>query len=532
LSFDSSCRPSQPSITRELEVTCAEKLPADQTLSLESRSVCVGGTGRLSWGQGLGDSHNYAQTGPEGIETVKHELHTADQKTLYKSSIPRPPIEAHHNGSRTPCLPSTCHVEWIPPLMTIAMEASEVAWHASRAAERAFQQISIEADDTRAAVAVAFARRIIASARGTRGSLRQFFSGRAQSVLGSLSATLQVIDTHIGRGRKSLRRSHSDHSNKWTCKRSMLDCLQRKGVWLQLAFKLRVGVSMNRRATSHTQIEDFSLTLQPALHFPLWAMQRERHQASKMYVLSTVPLQVHSCSLGFHAHHSPNYCRMTGEEYSILQEARGSPHICLRPSSLLKQPKVMKSSKKSTNSVTKEEHLLSALRIIPLFASEAQIQQGRVSNTYPMSDYSARPSGITCAATPTDNFFDIDVQGDCLSSWTDIEKIIFLDKFLQYPKNFNRIASFLRRKRVRDCIRLYYDSKHHINFKAVLKEHQQRKRGKLACWEATRCAVQVFGGDLKYVHGDNATWFRLPSFDQFFTGAARHQNEAGFSSAL
>ncbi|KAJ1454407.1 hypothetical protein M885DRAFT_413353, partial [Pelagophyceae sp. CCMP2097] len=60
------------------------------------------------------------------------------------------------------------------------------------------------------------------------------------------------------------------------------------------------------------------------------------------------------------------------------------------------------------------------------------------------------------------------------SSWSDLEKLIFLDKFLQYPKNFSRIAAYLAHKRPRDCVRLYYDSKYDVDYKALLREHQQR----------------------------------------------------------
>jgi len=536
LSLGASGRLSQtsmPFVTRELEVSRAENQRSDQTRSLESGSACEGSTARLSWGQGLGESRTPIQAGPEGIERVKHRKRAECQQIVSESSRPLQPSIVYQTGSKAPRLPRTCHaVKWIPPLMSIAMEATEVAWRASRAAEMAFQQISIEADNRRAAVAVAFAMRIIASARATRVSLRQLFSCQAKREVESLRATLQVIDTYIGRGRRSLRRSHSERPKKWMSKRTMLDCLQRKGVWLQLAFKIRVGVLSNGCAPLHTQIKDLSLNFQPALQFQLWEMHRERHQPNKMYMFSTVPLRLPSGSLCFTTYHSSPWCRRRTADASISQEARGFPYICLRPRSLcVNVSKLIDASKKSMNSFAEKDHVLSVLPLFPQFASKAQIQHGCVSDVFPMSDYSAQPNRITCTDSSTGNSFDIDVQGDCLSSWTDIEKIIFLDKFLQYPKNFNRIASFLRRKRVRDCIRLYYDSKHHINFKAVLREHQQRRRGKLTCWEATRCAVQVFGGELEYVHGDNTTWFRLPSFDHFFTGAARHQIEAGFSSA-
>jgi len=49
--------------------------------------------------------------------------------------------------------------------------------------------------------------------------------------------------------------------------------------------------------------------------------------------------------------------------------------------------------------------------------------------------------------------------------WTDLEKCIFLDKFLQFPKNFGKVASFLEHKTAKDCVRFYYDSKKDIDYK-------------------------------------------------------------------
>jgi len=44
-----------------------------------------------------------------------------------------------------------------------------------------------------------------------------------------------------------------------------------------------------------------------------------------------------------------------------------------------------------------------------------------------------------------------------LSTWIDMEKCISLYRFLQHPKDFRKIASFLRNKTVKDCISFYYD---------------------------------------------------------------------------
>jgi hypothetical protein len=60
--------------------------------------------------------------------------------------------------------------------------------------------------------------------------------------------------------------------------------------------------------------------------------------------------------------------------------------------------------------------------------------------------------------------------------WTDAEKAIFVDKFVQYPKNFNKISRYLHKKSVKDCIAFYYDSKANIHYKHLLKEIETRKR--------------------------------------------------------
>lgn len=104
--------------------------------------------------------------------------------------------------------------------------------------------------------------------------------------------------------------------------------------------------------------------------------------------------------------------------------------------------------------------------------------------------------------------------------WSDLEKCIFLDKFLQYPKRFGKIAAFFSCKDARDCAQLYYDSKYDIDYKALLREHQQRRRGVRICWEITAKAVEVFGGALDHDPQRNMVWFRLPS-DNFSMRSAR-----------
>ena len=71
--------------------------------------------------------------------------------------------------------------------------------------------------------------------------------------------------------------------------------------------------------------------------------------------------------------------------------------------------------------------------------------------------------------------------------WTDMEKCIFLDRFLQFPKDFRRIASFLKNKTTKDCVAFYYDSKQTIPYKGALKEHMMRRKrkGDYQVWDAS-----------------------------------------------
>ncbi|XP_076363299.1 uncharacterized protein LOC143253389 isoform X3 [Tachypleus tridentatus] len=67
-------------------------------------------------------------------------------------------------------------------------------------------------------------------------------------------------------------------------------------------------------------------------------------------------------------------------------------------------------------------------------------------------------------------------QRQLLNMWTDHEKEIFREKYLQHPKNFVFIASYLERKSVNDCVQYYYLSKKSENYKQLLRKHTVRKR--------------------------------------------------------
>ena len=105
-----------------------------------------------------------------------------------------------------------------------------------------------------------------------------------------------------------------------------------------------------------------------------------------------------------------------------------------------------------------------------------------------------------------------------INPWTDVEKCIFLDRFLQHPKDFRKIASFLKNKTTRDCVAFYYDSKQTIPYKRALREHLQRKKRKIdPKWDATIQSALCVGAVITAGSGpDKPLKFSLPSNDYTF----------------
>ncbi|XP_076345659.1 uncharacterized protein LOC143244584 isoform X3 [Tachypleus tridentatus] len=65
-----------------------------------------------------------------------------------------------------------------------------------------------------------------------------------------------------------------------------------------------------------------------------------------------------------------------------------------------------------------------------------------------------------------------------LNIWTDQEKEVFREKFLQHPKNFIISSSHLERKSIADCVQYYYLAKKSENYKQLLRKTTVRKRSR------------------------------------------------------
>ena len=104
-----------------------------------------------------------------------------------------------------------------------------------------------------------------------------------------------------------------------------------------------------------------------------------------------------------------------------------------------------------------------------------------------------------------------------INPWTDMEKCIFFDRFLQYPKDFRKIASFLKNKSTANCVEFYYNSKKTMPYKTALKEHGQRKKKRSdASWMATvQCSLAV-GARLTNLDGDRPIEFTIPERDDTY----------------
>mmetsp|Transcript_20108 Transcript_20108/g.25466 ORF Transcript_20108/g.25466 Transcript_20108/m.25466 type:complete len:1248 (-) Transcript_20108:83-3826(-) len=60
--------------------------------------------------------------------------------------------------------------------------------------------------------------------------------------------------------------------------------------------------------------------------------------------------------------------------------------------------------------------------------------------------------------------------------WNTEEQTIFLRKYISYPKDFGKIATFLPNKSIEDVICYYFKNKHRLNLKGIIEEIQAKKK--------------------------------------------------------
>lgn len=112
---------------------------------------------------------------------------------------------------------------------------------------------------------------------------------------------------------------------------------------------------------------------------------------------------------------------------------------------------------------------MSTLAIIPPMTSD---KSQFISENTRIHDVSAGFHERQFPCLPTDSYMTED--GRAWSQiWTAEEEKIFIDRYLQYPKLFSRIAAFLPAKSTSDCVQFYYRNKKRLRLKQRLQQHRR-----------------------------------------------------------
>lgn len=74
------------------------------------------------------------------------------------------------------------------------------------------------------------------------------------------------------------------------------------------------------------------------------------------------------------------------------------------------------------------------------------------------------------------------------TTWQEAEKKIFLEKYLAFPKNFRKIATYLPHKTPNDCSEHYYRVKKELDLKNMLRDVALKKKAKAAESQAMKSA--------------------------------------------
>lgn len=79
-------------------------------------------------------------------------------------------------------------------------------------------------------------------------------------------------------------------------------------------------------------------------------------------------------------------------------------------------------------------------------------------------------------------------------TWSEVEQLIFKEKFLLYGKDFHAVAKHLPHKTTRDCVEYYYREKNRLNLKSALKKAMRQQRAKKKAAEARKAEKEVVPG--------------------------------------
>ncbi|XP_039279275.1 myb-like protein P [Nilaparvata lugens] len=75
-----------------------------------------------------------------------------------------------------------------------------------------------------------------------------------------------------------------------------------------------------------------------------------------------------------------------------------------------------------------------------------------------------------------EDFPSVFEETDLINVWSETEKEIFKQKYIQFPKMFHTISSFLPRKSAQDCVEYYYASKHEYEYKRLIPKSRGRTK--------------------------------------------------------
>uniref|UniRef100_A0A1I7ZG10 SANT domain-containing protein n=1 Tax=Steinernema glaseri TaxID=37863 RepID=A0A1I7ZG10_9BILA len=62
-----------------------------------------------------------------------------------------------------------------------------------------------------------------------------------------------------------------------------------------------------------------------------------------------------------------------------------------------------------------------------------------------------------------------------LSTWTEEEKTVFVDRLVHYGKNFAAVSVFLKNRSVKDCVRYYYLTKQRAKYKTMFAKRRRKQ---------------------------------------------------------